>query len=293
MLNSEYSNDIADRLSVTIECMGNLMKDGRLALDDVSHDCLEVFGATAWEPQHNLNEESLSRWLSLNAKGNREEMTHEELNEFLDFVDAHVGAHIYYTLRQAAKMIESGVAMPAAEQLRVMTQMLSDILDSALLDVSDVAKECLEVFDITHWEPRDNLTGEEAVRWCILLGKGESMSHDELNHFMALVKPSKGVPLYWTLRQAWKLVEDYDTLLPRDEMPKYVGIDVGEFDEFTGKDMVRALKKDPTVVFIKEAKMTQGEFDAISIAYQSGHEVRLIHDGHEVANIEWLSPPVR
>jgi hypothetical protein len=73
-------------------------------------------------------------------------------------------------------------------------------------------------------------------------------------------------------------------------MPKYVGVNINEFNQFTKNDMLRAIKKDPTVIFIKGAKMMQSEFDSISIAYQSGHEVRLIHNDSDVQDVEWVLP---
>lgn len=59
-------------------------------------DCLTVFSTTEWQMKAGANEE---RYQQLLNKGNEDEMSMEEMDEFMDMVSEDGQTHVYHTMR--------------------------------------------------------------------------------------------------------------------------------------------------------------------------------------------------
>lgn len=82
---------------------------------------------------------------------------------------------------------------------------LSELLDSALLDLSTEAKDCLEVFDQYEWEMKPEC---DEHAFLALQEKGISgvMTFDELNEFMNMVSRVGQYHLYLTIYEGRKAI---------------------------------------------------------------------------------------
>lgn len=85
---------------------------------------------------------------------------------------------------------------------------LLELIDSAFLDASEMANDCLEVFDTYEWEPKGDLTETDAIRWAELLEKGKDgeLGAEELSEFLELTNPEGQTHVYYHRIQASKLV---------------------------------------------------------------------------------------
>ena len=106
MSNSETSNIIAENLIVATTLLSQLMADGRLNKTDVANECLEVFDTVDWVARHNLTEEESARWTVLLQKGDAEDMSQAELDEFIDLSNTSELPHLYCTLKKASALLE-------------------------------------------------------------------------------------------------------------------------------------------------------------------------------------------
>ncbi|MEG3764907.1 hypothetical protein [Alteromonas sp. 14N.309.X.WAT.G.H12] len=85
---------------------------------------------------------------------------------------------------------------------------LSQLIDSAFLDATEMANYCLEVFDKYEWEPKSKLSEEGGIRWAALLQKGNDgeLNGDELSEFLELTSPEGQTHMYYHRIHARKLV---------------------------------------------------------------------------------------
>ncbi|MEZ8028585.1 hypothetical protein [Enterovibrio norvegicus] len=86
---------------------------------------------------------------------------------------------------------------------------LSELIDSAFLDVTEMANDCLEVFDNYEWEPKSDLSETDGIRWSELLQKGNDgkLEDKELSEFLELTSPEGQTHTYYHRIQARKLVD--------------------------------------------------------------------------------------
>lgn len=91
---------------------------------------------------------------------------------------------------------------------------LSEIINSAYLDNSEMSSDCLEVFDTYDWEPKEGLSEQKRVRWDELLEKGNNctMDGDELLEFLDLVNPSGQLHVFFNKLHAKVLIEKINCL---------------------------------------------------------------------------------
>ncbi|MFV7771689.1 hypothetical protein [Shewanella marisflavi] len=85
---------------------------------------------------------------------------------------------------------------------------LAALLDSAYLDNSCMANDCLTAFDDFEWQPHNDLQPGEHARWEMLLGKGQAgqMGYSELLDFFKLTDPGGQVHDYFYRVQAQQLL---------------------------------------------------------------------------------------
>ncbi|HDY8122814.1 TPA: hypothetical protein RQK91_004217 [Vibrio vulnificus] len=86
---------------------------------------------------------------------------------------------------------------------------LSELIDSAFLDATELGRDCLEVFDTYAWEPKSDLNEEDSMRWSELLNKGNNgdLGGEELSEFLELTSHEGQTHSYYYRIRARKLVD--------------------------------------------------------------------------------------
>lgn len=82
-----------------------------------------------------------------------------------------------------------------------LATIIKAMIDSANLDESSEARDCLDVFDNYEWKAKE---GCDLERFNSLLRKGNDgeLSKDELDDFMGLVSDDGETHLYYVIRKA-------------------------------------------------------------------------------------------
>jgi hypothetical protein len=86
---------------------------------------------------------------------------------------------------------------------------LSELIDSAFLDATEMANDCLEVFDTYEWEAKSDLSESDGISWSELLQKSNNgeVDGEELSEFLELTSPEGQTHIYYHRIQARKLVD--------------------------------------------------------------------------------------
>ncbi|TNC80222.1 MAG: hypothetical protein C9356_14945 [Oleiphilus sp.] len=92
------------------------------------------------------------------------------------------------------------------QDVEELHRILSELLDSSLLDLEKEASDCLEVFDQYDWKPKP---GVKMFTYEHLLNKGLSgnLTVEELDEFMGLVSREGEYHVYLVIREAQMLVD--------------------------------------------------------------------------------------
>lgn len=104
---SSLPDNITQLLTQSRDCMGELIDSAFLDASELASDCLEVFSCYEWEPLKGLNDKQLARFNQLLGLGDREEMTNQQLSEFIELVSGDGQVHIYYRRVQARKLVNA------------------------------------------------------------------------------------------------------------------------------------------------------------------------------------------
>ena len=104
--------------------------------------------------------------------------------------------------------LDSPAASYERKALENMSVILGELLDSAPLDNSSEAKDCLEVFDQHEWEMKP---GGDTKRFQQLKVKGVSntMTLNELDEFIGMVTRDGQTHVYFSIMEAKKALEEY------------------------------------------------------------------------------------
>lgn len=94
---------------------------------------------------------------------------------------------------------------------------LRELLDSAALDLSTEASDCLEVFNQYDWEMQP---GCDEFEFQCLRDKGNSgsMTEDELDEFMEMVSRDGQTHIYFSIYQGHRAIKDYNNALLADSV---------------------------------------------------------------------------
>lgn len=109
---------------------------------------------------------------------------------------------------------------------------LSALIDSAFLDATEMANDCLEVFDTYDWEAKPDLSDLDKVTWTRLLDKGNKgkLRNDELTTFLSLTNPEGQVHPYFHRIKARELEQAINRLnTPPEALPEKNAIDSMSF----------------------------------------------------------------
>lgn len=85
---------------------------------------------------------------------------------------------------------------------------LSELIDSAFLDMAEMANDCLEKFYTFQWEPKADLSEADSLLWSKLLEQGntQNLSESDLSTFLGLTGEHGQNHVYYYRVQAQQLV---------------------------------------------------------------------------------------
>lgn len=97
---------------------------------------------------------------------------------------------------------------------------LAELIDSAELDATQLAHDCLERFIEFDWDPKPDLSEEDRKKWDELYNKGVGLvlEHHELTEFFELTEPNGQNHIYFYRVQARKIVDQIQELEKQNKL---------------------------------------------------------------------------
>lgn len=134
---------------------------------------------------------------------------------------------------------------------------INELIDSAALDLSTEAKDCLEVFSEYDWVM---LPGCDESKFKMLQTKGNEgeMSQAELDDFISMVSREGEIHVYYSIYQGQKAIKDYKDLIL-------------SFRE-------KSAREEYKVVAISTGHLTLEDRDALTEAVNNGNQMILQRD---------------
>jgi hypothetical protein len=142
---------------------------------------------------------------------------------------------------------------------------LSELIDSAFLDATEMANDCLEGFATYEWEPKSDLSETEGVRWSELhkKGNGSELDGEELLEFLELTSSEGQTHIYYHRIQARKLVDSIQ------EYEKGANLQANSIDKASRSAAAKCLfdlKSEERNVDVVNVLSAEAIFDAVQLS---------------------------